>query len=106
MSKYILYSDKDQNEMALPDLDEDITPEVGDKYLHASLMLLLGSQMMHGTIIAQKQNSDDNPISCWLDNQITHSLYDMEFLDGEIALHTANMIEQATYAQCDVNGNK
>ncbi len=30
--EYVLYADEDQNKMMLPDLDEEITPEVGDEY--------------------------------------------------------------------------
>ncbi len=50
--KYIPYSDDDQNEKTFPDLDEEITPEVGDEYVHASVMLLHGSQLMCGTVKA------------------------------------------------------
>ncbi len=28
--KYLPYSDEDQNESTFPDLDEEVTPEVGD----------------------------------------------------------------------------
>ncbi len=44
--EYLPYSDEDQNETTFPDLDEEVTPEVGDKYVHASMMLPHGSQMM------------------------------------------------------------
>ncbi len=33
--EYLPYSDDDQNEMLFPDLDEEVTPEVGDNYGHA-----------------------------------------------------------------------
>ncbi len=50
--EYIPYADQDWNEMTFTDLDEEVTPEVGDEYMHASIMLLHGSQMMHGTVRA------------------------------------------------------
>ncbi len=50
--EYIWYSDDDHNETIFPDLDEEITPEGGDEYVHASVMLLQGNQTMHGTVKA------------------------------------------------------
>ncbi len=93
MPEYILYDDKDQNKLTFPDLDEEITPEVGDEYLHASVILPCGSQMMHGTIIACKQDRDDNPIGHWSDNPILDTyMYDMVSLDGEATLLTTTPI--------------
>ncbi len=40
--------------MTFPDLDEEVTPEVGDKYVHASVMLCHGIQMMHDTVITRE----------------------------------------------------
>ncbi len=42
--------------------NEEITPKVGDEYVHVSGMLQCGSQIMQNTVIAQKQNYDGNPI--------------------------------------------
>lgn len=74
-------------------------PEVGNEYIHASVMLQCGSQMMQGTAIACKQDQDGNPISCRSDNLIidTH-LYQVEFPDGELVPLTANDILQSIYA--------
>ncbi len=33
--EYLPYSDEDQNETTFPVLDEEVTPEVGDEYVHA-----------------------------------------------------------------------
>ncbi len=68
--EYLPYSDEDQNETTFPDLDEEVTPEVGDEYVHASIMLPRGSQMMRGTIKARKQDPDGNPIGRRSDNPI------------------------------------
>ncbi len=64
MPEYILYTDEDQNERTFPDLDEEGTPKVGDEYMHASVMLPHGSQMMHSIIRACKQDLDSKPIGC------------------------------------------
>ncbi len=48
--------------MTFPNLDEEVTPEVGDEYVHASVMLPNGSGMMRGTVKAQKRDKDGNPI--------------------------------------------
>ncbi len=60
--EYLPYVDEDQKEMTFPDLDDEVTPEAGDEYVHASIMLLCGSQMMQGTVKALKQDLDGIPI--------------------------------------------
>ncbi len=76
--EYILYTDEDKNDTKFPDLDEEITSEVGDEYVHALVMLLLGSQMMCGTIRACKRDLDGNSIGCQLENSILDTqLYDI-----------------------------
>ncbi len=56
------YADEDQNKTTFPDLDEEVTPEVGDEYVHALVKLLHGSQIMHSTVRACNWNLDGNPI--------------------------------------------
>ncbi len=63
-SEYVPYADEDQNEMKFPDWDEEFPPEVGDKYIHLSVMLPCGSQMIHCTFIASKWECDGHPIGC------------------------------------------
>ncbi len=105
--EYLRYADEDQNKMTFPDLDEEVTPEAGDEYVHASVMLPRGSQMMHGTVKARKRDLDGNPIGCQSDNPILDTqLYDVEFPDGEVTPLTANAIAQAMYTQCDIDRNE
>ncbi len=54
--KFTPYAGRDQNKSTFLDLDEEVTPEVGDEYVHASVMLLHGSQMMHGTFKTCKKD--------------------------------------------------
>ncbi len=97
--EYLPYSDEYQNKTKFPDLDEDVTPEVGDKYMHALVMLPHGSQMVHGTVKVHKRDLVGNPIGCQSDNPILDTqLYDIEFPDGEVTLLTENVIAQAMYA--------
>ncbi len=105
--EYLPYADEDQNDMTFADLDEEVTPEAGDEYVHASVMLRRGNQMMHGTVKARKRDPDGNPIGCQSDNPILdNQLYDVKFPDGEVTPLTANVIAQAMYAQCDVDRNE
>ncbi len=53
-----------------PDLDEEVTPEAGDEYVHALVMLPRRSQLVCGTVRARKQDLDGNPIGCQSENPI------------------------------------
>ncbi len=104
---YVPYADGDWNKMTFPDLNEEVTPQVGNEYVHASVMFPLKSQMMKGTVKACKQNQDGNHIGCWLDNPIlVMHLCDVGFLYGEMIPLTANIIAQAMYTQRDVDENE
>ncbi len=104
---YLSYSDEDQSETMFPDLDEEVTPEVGDEYVHASVMLPRGSQLMRGTVKACKWDLDGNPIGWQSDNPILDTwLYDVEFPNGEVTLLIANAIAQTMNSQCDIDGIK
>ncbi len=93
--------------MIFPDVDEEVTPEVGDEYVHALVMLPHGSGMMCGTVKAQKWDLDGNPIGCQSDNPILDiRLYDVKFPNGEVTPLTANATVQAIYAQCNVDRNE
>ncbi len=60
--EYALYADDDQNETMFPYLDKEVTPDVSDEYVHVSVMLPCGSQMIHSTVRAHKRDLDGNPI--------------------------------------------
>jgi hypothetical protein len=97
-------------EKGLPDdddLDPLLTPEAGDNYISAELLLPLGGVLRQGKVISHKCNADSNTIGRayeWpiLDTQ-TH---DVEFNDGTITELTANKIAECKYAQCDLGGNQ
>ncbi len=90
---YLPYAEKDLNKMTFPDLDEEITPEVGDENIHASIMLPRGSQMMCSTVKAWKHDLYGNPIGGRSDNPFldTH-LHGIELPDRELTPLTTNML--------------
>ncbi len=47
--EYLPCTDKDQNKAMFPDLDKEIMLEVGNEYVHASIMLPHGSQIVCST---------------------------------------------------------
>ncbi len=101
------YAVDDQNELAFPDLDEEITPDVGNEYVHTAVMLPCGSQMMCSTVKASKRDLDGNPIGCQSVNPVLDTcMYDVKIPDGEVTPLTANAIVQAMYAKCNVDGNE
>ncbi len=78
-----------------------------DEYVHTSVMLPHGSQVMHDMVKACKQDLNGNPIGRQPDNLILDMhLWNIEFPDGEVTLLTANIIAQAMYAQCNVDRNE
>ncbi len=106
MPEYVPYADEDQNKMAFFDLDKEITPEAGNKYVQTFVMHSYG-WMMCGTVKACKYDCGSNPVGCRLVNLILDMcLYDLEFPDGEVTLLIANVLAQALYAQCNVDGNQ
>jgi hypothetical protein len=50
--------------------DAEITPEIGDNYLSAELMLPKGGVMVKGQVTARKHNWDGNPVGHANDNPI------------------------------------
>ena len=86
---------------------EDTTPEIGDQYLGASILLPRGSVNVRGKVKSRKRNSDGNLVGVANSNPIKDTrTYEVEFPDGEIAELTANAIAEAMYAQCDDDGNE
>jgi hypothetical protein len=86
---------------------EDTTPEIGDQYLGASILLPRGSVNVRGKVKSRKRNSDGNLVGVANPNPIKDTrTYEVEFPDGEIAELTANAIAEAMYAQCDDDGNE
>jgi hypothetical protein len=87
--------------------DAEITPEIGDNYLSAELMLSKGSVMVKGRVTARKRDRDGNPVVRANDNPILNTTsYIINFDDGDQTELTANMIAESLYSQSDPDGNQ
>ncbi len=87
--------------------DTEITPEIGDNYLSAELLLPKGGVMVKGCVTASKCAWDGNPVGCANDNPILDTRsYIINSDDGNQTELTANMIAESLYLQCDPDGNQ
>jgi hypothetical protein len=88
-------------------LDPLPTPEVGDNYISAEILLPLVGVLRRGKVISRKHDTDGNPVGRAHDRPILDTrTYDVEFDNGTIAELTANKIAECMYAQCDPGGNQ
>jgi hypothetical protein len=94
------------------DLDSDhgnleVTPEIGDNYLSADILIPRGGSMAKGRVKSRKRDADGNPIGRADANPILDTReYIVEFENGDEAELNANLIAEAMYAQCDPDGNQ
>ncbi len=87
--------------------DTEITPEMGDNYLTAELMLPRGGTMAKGCVSACKRDRNGNPAGLANSNPILDTRsYIITFDDGDQTKLTANLIAESLFSQCDPNGNK
>ncbi len=101
------YLDNQQTDKTFPVLKEEVTPEAGDKYIQASIMIPRGNTFTRGTVVSCKCDAEGNTIGRAYDNPILDScIYEIEFADDEVTTLTANTIAKAMYAQCDPDKNK
>ena len=92
-----------------PSLDDDLepTPEAGDNYLTARVMIPRGSSLARESVIGRKRDANDNLVGHANANPILDTrTYLVRFDDGEVTELTANTIAQCIYAQCDLDGNE
>ncbi len=88
-------------------LDPLPTPEAGDNYISAEVLLPLGGVLWRGKVISRKHDADGNTVGQAYDQLIFDTrTYDIEFNDGTITELTANKIAECMYAQCDPGGNQ
>jgi hypothetical protein len=87
--------------------EAEVTPEIGDNYLSAELMLPKGDVMVKGRVTACKCDWDGNPVGHANDNPILDTRsYIVNFDDGNQTELTANMIAESLYLQCDPDGSQ
>jgi hypothetical protein len=97
-------------EEGLPDndnLDPLTTPEAGDNYISAEVLLPMGGVLRQGKVISCKRNTDGNTVG-WAHEQpiLNTRTYDVEFEDWTITELTANKIAKCMYVQCNPGGNQ
>jgi hypothetical protein len=86
--------------------DKTPTPEAGDNYLGASILLARGPRSVWAKLKSRMRDSDGKVVGKADPNPILDTrTYEVEFLDGEIAELTANAIAEAMYSACD-HGSK
>ena len=83
------------------------TPEASDNLVGAQVMLPLGGQLARGRVTRRKRDREGNVVGRADDNPILDTReYVVEFDTGETTEHTANIIAQSLYSQCDDDGHK
>lgn len=85
------------------------TPEEGDEFVNATIMLPRGEGHSRGRVVSRKRDEDGNPIGRRSERgffQEDDRVYLVEFADGEVTELTANVIAQTMYANCDAEGNE
>ena len=94
------YGDQEEEFEGTPDEVLPPTPEVGDNYVGADLMLPRGQGVARCRVVKRSRDNDGQPIGRANDNLILDTReYVVEFEDGEQAELAANAIAQSMYAQ-------
>jgi hypothetical protein len=79
--------------------DAEITPEMGDNYLSAEIMLPRGGTMVKGRVAMRKRDNAGNPIGLANVNPILDTRsWIIHFDDGDQTELTANMIAESLYS--------
>jgi hypothetical protein len=83
------------------------TPEFGDHYVHASVMLFHCNLIAQSTVIGCKHDDHGNAIGRANNNPILDlRVYRMEFHGGNVNELTVNVIAESMYALCNKDGNE
>lgn len=86
---------------------QEPTPEIGDNYVAAELLLPRGGEMARGRVVSRKRDRDNNPVGRAHSNPILDTReYNVLFDDGQQMELTANLIAESMYSQCDLEGNQ
>jgi hypothetical protein len=106
MTKYDLYVD-DHGENHRHASESDPTPEAGDEYFGAQVMLPHGDQIISGQARRKKRDRLGNPQGVRKANPILDiRVYDVVFPNGEMTEYGANVIAKNMWAQCDLDGKQ
>jgi hypothetical protein len=87
--------------------DIEVTPETGDTFLGAEILLPRGGVMTKARVTSRKRDMDGNLKGTANNNPILDTReYVVTFDDGDVTDLTASMIAASMYAQCDPDGNQ
>ena len=101
-----VYEDEEQAESYAPNRD-DILDKAYDMYIGAELMLQKGDTVAAATVKRREPDSLGNATGKANTNPILDSrLYVVKFADGAEAEHSANVIVENVWAQCDADGTQ
>ena len=87
--------------------EADVTPEEGDQYVNAEVLMQKGDGFKTGKVVGRKRQADGSLKGTANANPILDTrTYEVEFPDGEISEYTANVIAENMWAQCDLEGRQ
>ena len=85
----------------------EITPELGDNYIGAEILIPRGGVFLRGRVARRKRDANGNPIGRSHDSPALGMQSNIvEFKNYDQAELTANLIAENMYAQCDPDGNQ
>ena len=88
-----------------PEKDLDPTPECGNKYVNAYVMLPREGTLSRVRIIERNRDDDGNTVGRANENTILDSLnYLVDFEYGEVTELASNMISESINSMCDPEG--
>eukprot|EP00934_Nitzschia_sp_Nitz4_P001810 Nitzschia sp. Nitz4//scaffold191_size41780//52//5493//NITZ4_007461-RA/size41780-processed-gene-0.69-mRNA-1//1//CDS//3329540163//1810//frame0 len=101
-----LYED-DNGEQHRHAAEEEVTPEEGDVYIAAEVLLPIGSEEKLGTVKRRKRGPDGELRGTANANPILDTrTYEVEFPDGQTAEYSANTLAENMWSQCDLDGRQ
>ena len=87
--------------------DIEISPETGDTFIGAEILLPRRGVMTKARVTSRKRDVDGNLTGTADDNPILDTRqYVVTFDDGDVTDMTANLIAESMYSQCDPDGNQ
>ena len=87
--------------------EADVTPEEGDEFINADVLLPHNDTHVTGRVIARKRDADGELKGTRNENPILDTrTYQVEFPDGEVTEYAANVIAENMWAQCDLEGRQ
>ncbi len=95
-----LHYDKDADSIDPDHGNLEVTPETGDNYIGAEIMIPRSGVLLRGRVVQRKQDCDGNPVGLSHTNPVLDTRsYIVEFDDNDRTELTANLISKSMYTQ-------